>query len=290
MRPVTSSFFFVIVALLAIASACKKTETGIHSSLPQKESKDLSYGRDSQQKMDVYLHAGRTVADTKVIILVHGGAWVGGDKKNWDLYIKELRPLLGNYAIINLNYRLATIKGENKWPTQIDDIRLAIEYIENHGNDFMINAADIGLIGSSAGAQLALLAAYSGNSNRHIKAVADMFGPTDMVDFYNRSPQPFFPPFFKIFLDGTPATNPANYQSASPLFFVNKQSPPTIIFHGTADNTVYIHQSDSLASRLLNAGVKYQYVVYAGEGHGWSGANLSDTYHKMVAFIKENVQ
>jgi len=215
---------------------------------------------------------------------------VGGDKKNWDLYIKELQSLLGNYAIINLNYRLATIKGENIWPTQIDDINLAINYLENHKNDFTINTSEMGLIGSSAGAQLVLLAAYSANSNHHIKAVADMFGPTDMVDFYYHSPQPFFPPFFKIFLDGTPATNPASYQSASPLTFVNNQSPPTIIFHGTADHTVDIHQSDSLASRLQNAGVKYQYVVYAGEGHGWSGANLSDTYQKMVAFIKENIQ
>jgi len=88
-----------------------------------------------------------------------------------------------------------------------------------------------------------------------------------------------------MFLSGTPTTNNAMYRSASPIFSITSAAPPTIIFHGTADATVPIAQSNSLNSALATANVAKQYVMYTGEGHGWSGANMQDTYQKTIAFI-----
>jgi dipeptidyl aminopeptidase/acylaminoacyl peptidase len=91
-------------------------------------------------------------------------------------------------------------------------------------------------------------------------------------------------------MSGTPVTNPGNYYNASPLFFVSSNSPPTQIFHGTADPLVPISQSDSLSSRLTATGVLHEYFVYEGEGHGWTGDKLNDTYNKIISFIKANVE
>jgi acetyl esterase/lipase len=45
---------------------------------------DVSYGANAQQKMDVYLPAGRSITATKVIIMIHGGAWNSGDKTDFN--------------------------------------------------------------------------------------------------------------------------------------------------------------------------------------------------------------
>ncbi|TAF93861.1 MAG: alpha/beta hydrolase, partial [Bacteroidetes bacterium] len=62
------------------------------------------------------------------------------------------------------------------------------------------------------------------------------------------------------------------------------------IFHGTADNVVPIRQSDSLFRRLQIAGVQSSFTVYQGAGHGWSGANMTDTYNKSIFFMRSNLQ
>jgi dipeptidyl aminopeptidase/acylaminoacyl peptidase len=109
-----------------------------------------------------------------------------------------------------------------------------------------------------------------------------------MKALYNANPS--YQMLFNTFMNGTPTSNPSAYTSASPLYLVNSNTPPTIIFHGTADPLVPVSQSDSLNTRLNNAGVIHQYVKYNGEGHGWYGANLIDTYAKLAAFIKQYVQ
>jgi dipeptidyl aminopeptidase/acylaminoacyl peptidase len=143
--------------------------------------------------------------------------------------------------------------------------------------------------GASSGAHLALLKAYSGNSG-NLKAVVDLFGPTDMKDLYNNSTSStqFVMSFF---MSGTPATNASAYTAASPLFAVNNNSVPTIILHGTADNIVPIHQSDSLNNRLVNAGRTVAYHKYAGEIHGvWNNANTADAYARIAAFLNLHVK
>ncbi|HXL56226.1 MAG TPA: prolyl oligopeptidase family serine peptidase, partial [Chitinophagaceae bacterium] len=96
--------------------------------------------------------------------------------------------------------------------------------------------------------------------------------------------------YIQVFMSGTPVTNPDNYHNASPLFFINNNTPPTEIFHGTEDPLVPISQSDSLNNRLTAAGILHEYFVYEGEGHGWTGDKLNDTFNKIISFIKANVK
>jgi acetyl esterase/lipase len=277
------------MALMITGVACKKSGSNADlSNLPAEQIPDVSYGADAQQKMDVYLPAGRNTADTKALILLHGGAWMSGDKSEMTSAITALKTMLPDYAFFNVNYRLAH-SGGNLWPTQMNDVNAAVDFIRSQADQYKFNNSKIAIGGASAGAHLALLKAYTSN-NGSIKAAVDLFGPTDMKDLYNSSTSStqFVLSFF---MSGTPTSNAAAYMNASPLFAVNANSVPTIILHGTADNIVPIHQSDSLNNRLANAGVIKEYHIYPGEIHGvWNGTNTADAYAKITAFLKLHVK
>ncbi|MDI9312681.1 MAG: alpha/beta hydrolase [Limnohabitans sp.] len=283
-RIITHSFFYI--ALLFIA--CKKDSASSSNNTVQMM--DVAYGTDPAMTMDVYLPAERSTTATSGLVIIHGGSWVNGDKADMNAYLAELRNRLPSYAIFNINYRLATISGFNLWPTAINDVNAAINFIQTKSAEYKFNGSKLGLIGASAGAHLALLSGYQNNTGNRVKAIIDLFGPTDMLDLYNRPADANTTLFLNLFLQGTPSTNSTLYRSASPLYSVSASVPPTIIFHGGLDNTVHIRQSDSLNNRLTNAGVKKQYIVYPTEAHGWIGTNLLDTYNKMTAFITENVK
>jgi acetyl esterase/lipase len=249
----------------------------------------VKFGSDAQQSMDVYLPAGRTGTDTKVIIFIHGGSWSGGDKTDFNEAITAIRPQLTDYAIFNINYRLAN--SINRHPAQMQDIQSAIDYINSKAGEYNINTSKIGLIGASAGSHLGLLQAYKFNTNGKIKAVVDLFGPTNLTTLYNNHPIPqASQPVLVNFLGATPATNPTLYFETSPINYVTAQSAPTLILHGDADYIVPVDQSYTLQAKLQANNVKNDMKVYAGQGHGWVGADLNDTYTRAINFIKENVR
>lgn len=68
-------FYYLLLILftgLVMISSCKKDHV--------QDQREVFYGNDPQQKMDVYLPADRNENSTKVLILIHGGAWVEGDR------------------------------------------------------------------------------------------------------------------------------------------------------------------------------------------------------------------
>jgi acetyl esterase/lipase len=250
---------------------------------------NVPYGTDPLQKMDIYLPKGRTASFTKVLFLIHGGSWSSGDKSDMLQFVDSLKRRMKDYAIVNVNYRLATFSGNNIFPTQENDIKAAVEYVNSKRSEYKISPKFV-MAGVSAGAHLALLQAYKYPSPVKIKAVVDMFGPSDMVAMYN-DPAPLSPPAgIAILMNGTPTTNLALYQYSSPLLFVTTTTPPTIILHGGADPMVKPAQAIALRDKLTLNGVANQYIFYPTEGHGWYGANLADSFNKIQDFLALYVQ
>ncbi len=287
-------YFLFVVITLVLSSCQKNISDGSNAITPATEiaastTLNVSYGTDALQKMDIYLPAARNNSTTKSLIVIHPGAWSTLDKTTpeWAAFVDSLKKRLPNYAIFNVNHRLASFTG-NVFPTQENDIKAAVDFIFTKRLEYNI-ADKFVLLGASSGAHLALLQGYK-YSTPKAKAIVDLFGPTDMVQLYS-DPAPASPAGGIAFLmSGTPATNPALYQSSSPINFVDVSSPPTIIFHGgISDTLVKTVQSTNLQARLLQRGVVNQYVFYPNEGHGWIGANLIDTLNKIVAFLNANV-
>jgi acetyl esterase/lipase len=249
---------------------------------------NVAYGTDALQKMDVYLPAGRSTTTTKVLILVHGGSWFTGDKSDFAFILDSLKKRLPDYAILNLNYRLA-LTFTTTFPTQELDVKLATDFINSKRSEYIISDKFV-ILGFSAGSHLAMLQAYK-NPVPKIKAVVDFFGPIDMVDMYNNPAQAYnSSDIALLFNTTTPSTNLTLYRSSSPINYVDAQSPPTVIFHGTVDTVVRIQQSIRLDSLLGAKGVIKQYFPTQGQGHGWFGVPLSNSLNQMQAFLTTNVQ
>jgi acetyl esterase/lipase len=279
----------VIVSSVLFLSCKKDTSSGNTAPPPVAEKTELNvaYGTDAAQKMDIYLPAGRSTATTKVIILIHGGGWTQGDKADFTTYVDTLKKRIPGYAIFNINYRLAT-GSANFFPTQENDVKAAIEFIYGKRNEYLISDKFV-LLGASAGGHLSLLHAYKYNTPVKIKAVVDFFGPTDLVDMYNNPPNPLIPILLLQVTGGIPSTLPTMYQQSGPINYVTAQSPPTIILHGGVDVVVSYTQSVLLKNKLQSFGVVNQYVFYPTENHGWTGANLTDSFDKITAFLNTNV-
>jgi len=110
-----------------------------------------------------------------------------------------------------------------------------------------------------------------------------------LVDMYNNPPNALVQPLLVAVTGVTPTANTL-YTQSSPINFISSQSPPTMILHGGTDIVVAPSQSVLLNTRLQTAGVIHQYFFYPTEGHGWIGANLSDSFNKIQAFLAANVQ
>src|SRR5256885_2360369 len=104
----------VFLSLLFFLS-CKKTTS--EPAIPAQTITNLSYGSDSFQIMDLYLPEGHSSDSTRLLILIHGGAWTEGDKTDFNVYIPVLKQRLPGWALANINYRLAT-SAANHFPTQ----------------------------------------------------------------------------------------------------------------------------------------------------------------------------
>lgn len=250
--------------------------------------KNVSYGSDAAQKMDIYLPAGRTTTATKVIVLIHGGGWTAGDKSEFDAYITGLQQRLPDYAIFNINYRLAT-SNANKFPAQENDVKAAVEFIATKSGEYNVSQKVV-LLGFSAGGHLALLQGYKHTSVIKPKAIVSFFGPTDLADMYNNPLSIYAPLLLEALTGATPQQNLGVYQQSSPAFFVNSGVPPTMLLHGGKDDLVSPTQATILDSKLQASGVARQYVYYPNEGHGWFGATLEDSFDKIEVFLDTHVQ
>ncbi|MEO6540435.1 MAG: alpha/beta hydrolase [Ferruginibacter sp.] len=287
------SIFPASVMFILLFASCSKDDTGGGSgttTITEKSMTNVSYGTDPLQKMDIFLPANRTVATTKVMILIHGGGWTSGDKADFALQMDTLKKRIPDYAIFNINYRLAAFPSTNAFPTQELDVRSAVDFIYGNRGSYLVSDKFV-LMGASAGGHLSLLHAYKYHSPANIKAVVDFFGPTDMSVMYtDYASNPPAQLSIVALMSGTPASNPTLYAQSSPMTFANAQAPPTIILQGATDPLVNATtQSFALKTKLTAMGVVNEYVLYPG-GHGdWDVATYTDAYNKIQAFLTANV-
>jgi acetyl esterase/lipase len=247
---------------------------------------DTAYGNHPQQIMDIYLPANRT-SNTKLIVLIHGGAWSGGDKSEMNVLIPLIQSQWPSCAIVNLNYRLAngtTVIAD----TIMQDIIQSIGFMAQNKNAFVISS-DMGMIGASAGAQLALLYTYKYNIHNYVKAVSSLYAPSVINDWewYN-STNIFLGQSIKNILTNYVGTtwNTERYEACSPYTQLSAtQQKPTIIFHGTLDVIVPLYQSQWLNAKLTTLNVDHEYYEYF-DIHGFNTSNNADCMLKTTTFFK----
>lgn len=248
---------------------------------------NVSYGENSQQVYDLYLPANRNSNKTKVLVLVHGGSWIGGDKADMNDFITLIQQFLPNHAIVNINYVLATTTAPiiPAFPNQFLDVGLVIDQLTTQKEGLQI-LPEFGLIGTSAGAHISLMYDYKYDENDVVKMVCDIVGPTNFTDpFY--ADNPLFDILLAALVDESAYPLGTNYaEITSPTFQVSSESSPSILFYGNQDPLVPLSNGELLKDNLGNASVTNSFTVYDG-GHGdWDEASFIDLQSQLLDFIE----
>ncbi len=280
-----SSKFLFISILFFLVSCSKDTDPMPTEPLEATQFLDETYGSEVNQDYDIYLPENRT-AETPVIIIVHGGFWSQGDKDDMNLLVAVARNKSAEFAIVNTNYRLATLTS-NQHPAQVNDIQMLITELESKKEEYQISN-NYYFIGASAGAHLALLHAYKNDTNHHVKAVCSIVGPTDFTDpAYVDSGNVQFQLFGEVFLGDTFENNPSLYEDASPITHVDAQDAPTIMFYGGKDELIPVSQATRLEDKLTEAGIPVEYTLFPEEAHDLKNADFNEISTKIAAFFEK---
>lgn len=286
MNPFQSISGILLCVVIITGAACSKKNASTSTLQPDQVSitRDQPYGDDPSQVMDIYLPVDRDPNKTKTLVLVHGGAWSGGDKKDYNRAIDSLLTLTHDYACFNINYRLSK-NGRNQYPAALEDLQKALDYVWQNSSRFKVSQVTV-VLGTSAGAHLAALQAYRHNDKGLIKAVVCLMGVYDMTTYYSQA-QLLYKGFLINFMGGTPGQKPAVYSDASPVKYITNRSIPTFVMHGTEDKVAPPAQAREVVEKLESAGVPHQYHTYAG-GHSIPAS--ADVLPKVVKFLKDYVE
>lgn len=276
----------LIALLIFVLAGCKKSDAPAPG-LAAETRLAVKYGLDPKQAMDIYLPAGRSVATTRAMILIHGGGWTLGDRADLNAFVDTLRRRQPDYAIFNISYRLSAAP-DNVFPTQELDVKAALEYIYDRINsEYKISDRWV-LLGASAGAHLAMLQGYKYAGPVRPKAIVSFFGPSNLTEMFNNPPggNPLIAGGLAAAVGATPTQNPTIYTNSSPVTFINNLSPATILLHGGIDPLVSPSQSTQVRDRLVANGRPAQYVFYPSGGHGdWNDATFFDAFNQIQAFL-----
>jgi acetyl esterase/lipase len=237
---------------------------------------DVVYSRvgGRELQMDIHRPAEATTGPTAAVVVVHGGAWVAGHRRDMGRLCEAIAA--EGMLAATVTYRLAPA---SHWPSMFDDVQTAVRFLRANAKEYNIDPARIGAAGASAGGHLAMLLGardtrtpkpleYPEFSSR-VQAVFNIFGPSD--------PSQDFPPqtdlLFAMVL-GKPKKDAGDLiRDASPILFVDALTAPTFLLHGTADPLVPIMQSRRLEERLREHKVPVETAYIEGMAHEINPAN-----------------
>lgn len=171
----------------------------------------------------------------------------------------------------------------------VADIHRSVRFIRVHAKDYGVDPDRLGMTGVSSGAYLALMIGTKGNAgdpnakdavdraSSRVQAVGCFCPCTDLVDYgktgrciLEYEPVKFAWPIFG--LDGKSRDEQIKaLRELSPIDFITKQTPPTLIIHGDADPLAPIEQSERFVAKLAANGVPHRLVTKKNAGHVWLG-------------------
>jgi acetyl esterase/lipase len=213
---------------------------------------------ERELKMDFYHPVGDAAGPAPLVIAIHGGAWVSGDKKDMGGMCTALAQ--AGFACATVQYRLAPA---SRWPAQLDDVQAAVRAARARATEFKIDPERIAATGASAGGHLALLlgsrdtrdtSAENQNLSSRVKAVLNVFGPTDLSKDY----EPNLANLISFQLMGKRLSEAGDVmKEGSPVTWITAKSAPVFTIHGTADRIVPVKQAVRLDDVLREKKVEH---------------------------------
>lgn len=268
--------------------------------------------------LDIYLPTQLVFEKTPVVIFIHGGAWVGGGKGvvNINRFNESINLLRQKgYTVISTNYSLGR-RNKSPFPECILDVFETVNWVVENANHYSFDIDNIGLFGASAGAHIAMMSAYAqpediadtAELKAKIDYVVDLYGPTNLDKLFHMQTVENInvrleklPQILRKHLDIAqhlfgfdPEKDTLKAQifikKYSPVTYVHKDIPPTLIIHGTADQIVPFEQSVALHELLDSLKVNNEFYPLRDINHVFRGATKDqkeEIHNRIVAFIEK---
>jgi acetyl esterase/lipase len=240
------------------------------------------------QLLDAYVPTTDTVK-RPVILLVHGGAWRGGDKTNFVGDANRLAQL--GYVAFSVNYRLAPA---HPYPAAVDDVQAAVRWIRAPAQvkTYRIDPKRIGALGSSAGGHLVGMLATLGQGARtkgaRIRAAVSWSGPMDFNLWPLTTPTP--DDIVHSVLDFLGCTSQPescpNANRASPINHIDRSDAPMLLINSDHE-LIPLDHATTMDTALQRAGVPDQLIVLRGEAHAQYFAD--QVWDETVSFLRRYV-
>jgi len=273
----------------------------MNSGLPQPE-RSVVYGvaKDGTKlELDVWRCAEPNAGPLRpAMVVIHGGAWNHGNRSmlpDWNRWLNHL-----GYQVFDVEYRMPP---PVRWLDEVGDVKAALGWVAAHAAEYHVDPTRISVMGGSAGANLAMLAAYSAGDAQlppstevapvAVRSVVNFYGPTDMTLLYRTCQSPdYVRPLLAAYLGGTPDEVPDRYRVVSPLVHVDASAPPTLTLLGTSDRLVATEHATLLDQALAAAGVPHETYLLPATDHGfdtnWGGFGTQIARAKIRKFLRRH--
>lgn len=175
-------YLLSLFLVLGPVSGCRQAEPAV---TPEQHDTDIPYGDHPLQTMDIHVPEGPEDARYPVVLTLHGGEWLGGDKASMAYYTDTV--LAADCIHVNINYRLLNdgIPEDAAAPYEamLDDIEAAPSFLAENAREYRIDTARAGIAGYSSGGHLAMLYAYTRTAPPiPIRFVISEAGPANFLD------------------------------------------------------------------------------------------------------------
>lgn len=286
MKTIFFSLFMFLGASLVAQEATDTTYKPVELPAGFSSQMNVVYttAKNWEGQMDIYMPA-KEKGPSPVVINIHGGGWNKGVRQSQTGFNTFFKM---GYAVANISYRLT---GHTTAPAAVEDTRCALIYLIKNAKALNIDVNKIVIMGGSAGGHLALMGGLLGNDNRFdgncpgvenvkVAAIIDKYGITDVWDWgygtnvTSKSATRWL---------GDKANDKKFAASVSPITYVTKNSPPIFIVHGDADPTVPHQQSVDLHKKLVEVGVKTEFITVEGGLHGKFDKDKNSEINKKIA-------
>ena len=197
---------------------------------------DITYSTigNRQLRLDLFSPAPTNSSLHPVVMLIHGGGWSSGDKS-------LMHPLADaiaqhGYIAVTVEYRLSP---EARYPAGVNDLKNAINWLRQHGDEYRIDINRITLLGCSAGAQLAGLVGLTDRAPDPLKPIAAIINIDGVMDFTNEkalkhenNPENKSTAAGRWF-GGSYEEVPQLWKEASPIYYVTSNSPSMLFLNSS---------------------------------------------------------
>ena len=229
---------------------------------------DIAYGDDPMQVLDVYRPSDAEGERLPVIVSVHGGAWVYGDKERYQYYCMSLAQ--HGFAVVNFTYRLAP---EHKFPAGLEDTCSVFAFVLSHADEYLFDRDHVFAVGDSAGAHMLSIFCAAATDAAYAEAlgigVPDGFVPTAvalncgayLMEAHEPAGDPMLDLTSNLMADFLPkGGTKEEFDLISPITRVNASFPPSFVM--TAEGDFLRPQALPFVHALDQAGVECVYHYY----------------------------